>query len=220
MRGFRIWIPVAVLSLGVVMVLARPQDSAAAKPSSSLPIGFVDVDEVAEKSVVGQAAQQKATQEKGRLQAALNREEEVAFLTAEEREELKRLEEKPDKNRSDADKARIAELQVASEKLFQELQTLQQKPMASEADKARIDELTKRVKAGQQQLATEQANAEQKLREILAGIMKELEDQIMKAVDDEAKSRNLAMVIRKEVRLVGGEDITGGVIGRLRNPKK
>jgi Skp family chaperone for outer membrane proteins len=213
MARYRVWLPALVVLLGTVFVVARPGVSAA-KPSADIPVGFVDLEDVTDKSVVGQKAKQDATKLKTDLEEGLMKKQQVILLTPEQQSELEDLQKK--NNTTDAQKARIAELRGAGEKLEKDLQELQQKQNPTEAEQAKIKELSSRWQSARQQLAKEHESAQKKLSESVGQIMTALQDRIMKAVEDEAKSRGLAMVVHKEARLFGGEDITSGVIGRLK----
>jgi Skp family chaperone for outer membrane proteins len=214
MARYRGWIPAVIVLLGTVLVLARPGSTAAGKPSAAIPVGYVDLEEVTERSVVGQNAKKDATKLKTELEDGLLKKQQVVLLTPEQQSELEELQKKS--QTTDAQKARIAELRGAGEKLEKELQDLQQKMNPSEAEQAKIKELSGRWQTARQQLAREHENAQKKLSESVGQIMTALQDRIMKAVEEEARTRGLAMVVHKEARLFGGEDITDGVIGRLK----
>jgi Skp family chaperone for outer membrane proteins len=172
------------------------------------------MEEVGEKSVVAQGAKKQMTELKTRLEDALVKRQQVALLTDEQRKELEKLLAKTPA--SDADKARIAELQAGTEKLEKELLELNQKPNPSEAESARIKDLTARMASARQQMTTEQAQAQKELNENMVKTMSTLQDRIFKAIEEVAKDRGLAMVVHKEARLFGGEDITDAVISKLK----
>jgi Skp family chaperone for outer membrane proteins len=218
MDRFRRFIPaLALLCLGAVVVLARPGSTASSKPSGgALPLGYVDIEEVAEKSIVGQKAKKDAEELRSKLQDELDRKQKLALLSPEQLADLKRLQSKPEKELTDAEKAKIADLQGATERLQKELQELQQKANPSEADSTRIQELTQRQRAAMTQLSGDVQKAEGELRENAQQIMRGLQDRIMKAVEEAAKAEGLAMVVHKEARLFGGVDITEAVINRLK----
>jgi Skp family chaperone for outer membrane proteins len=203
-----------ILCLGAVITLARPGNTAASKSTGALPVGFVDIEDVAEKSIVGQKAKKDAEEMRSKLQEELDRKQKLALLTPEQRKELEGLLAKSPT--SDADKAKIAELQGATDKMQKELQELQQKPSPTPAESARIKELTERQRSAVTQLSGEVQQAEGKLRENAQQIMRSLQERILKAVEETAKAEGLAIVVHKEARLFGGIDITEAVVGRLK----
>src|SRR5437870_2915189 len=140
MKRFRMLIPaLLVVSLGAVMSLARPAHTSAARPDASLPVGFVDMSEVADKSVVGQNTKKDAEALKAKFQDALEKKQKLAYLNTGERKELETLQAKT--TTTDAEKARIGELMGASEKMEKELLELSQKSNDYDADRKRIGEL-------------------------------------------------------------------------------
>jgi len=216
MIRYRVWLASLALLVGAVVVLARPGNTSASKSTSAISVGFVDMDEVMDKSAAGQAAKNQAKALRTQLESVLSKKQQMALLTAEQRAELNKLQGKPENQKSDADKARIAELTAAGDALEKDLLALQQKASPTDADRARIDDLTKRMLSARQQLEGDQQDAQKQLNEQGSKIMGDLQDKIYKAVEDVAKDRGLAMVVHKEARLFGGEDITDAVINRLK----
>jgi Skp family chaperone for outer membrane proteins len=204
-----------VLLVGGV-VLARPGSTAAGKSSAAIPVGFVDIDEVMDKSAAGQAAKKQAQVLRTQLESGLTKKQQMALLTAEQRAELEKLQAKPENQKSDADKAKIADLTAAGDALEKELLALQQKASPTDADRGRIEDLTKRMMSARQALENDQQDAQKQLNDQGAKIMGDLQEKIYKAVEDVAKDRGLAMVVHKEARLFGGEDITDAVINKLK----
>jgi Skp family chaperone for outer membrane proteins len=215
MHRFRNLIPALVIvTLGAVGILARPGSTASARPDAALPLGYVDMSEVADKSVVGQNTRKEAEALKAKFQDALEKKQKLAYLNANERKELETLLAKT--SASDAEKARIAELQGASEKMEKELIDLSQKTSPSEAERKRIQELTQRQQAAAEQFGNDRDSAQQELNEKAETLVRALNDRITKAVEEVARNRGLAMIVHKEARLFGGTDITEDVIGRLK----
>jgi Skp family chaperone for outer membrane proteins len=203
-----------ILSLGAAVTLARPGSTAPSRSSATLPVGFVDIDEVAEKSVVGQNAQNEAKALQKKLQDQLDKKQQVALLTPEQQSELEKLQAKT--QTSDAEKARIAELTGATAKLEKELMELQTKTTPTAEESNRIKELTSRKQSAIQRLSGDVEKAQIELRENGAQIMRSLQERIMKAVEETARAEGLAMVVHKEARLYGGVDITDAVVSRLK----
>jgi Skp family chaperone for outer membrane proteins len=216
MTRYRVCLAALVLLVGAVALLARPGSTAAGKTSAVLPVGFVDIDEVMDKSATGQAAKKQAQILRTQLEASLTKKQQIALLTAEQRTELEKLQAKAENQKSDTDKARIAELTAAGDALEKELLSLQQKASPTDAEKAKIEDLTKKMLSARQQLENDQQDAQKQLNDQGAKIMGDLQDKIYKAVEDVAKDRGLAIVVHKEARLFGGEDITDAVINKLK----
>jgi Skp family chaperone for outer membrane proteins len=216
MNRFRKLAPALVLvTLAAVVLSARPGSTASSKPSASgQALGFVDMEAVAANSVVGQTTRKNMEALKTRFQDELERKKQVAYLTADQRKELDALQAKTDK--SDADKARFAELQGLSAKMEQELLELSQKTNITEVDRKRIDELSKLAQAGRDQFEKDKEQAQNQLDEQAGVLVQQLTDRITKAVEEVAKKQDLAMVVHKEARIFGGLDITEAVVERLK----
>jgi Skp family chaperone for outer membrane proteins len=216
MNRFRQLVPaLVVMTLGAVIVLARPGSTASGR-GDALPVGYVDMPEVADKSVVGQETQKQAKTLQTRLQDELEKKQQIAYLTTEQRSELEKLEAKADKDKTDPDKARIAELKGTTAKMEQELLALQQKTNPSAADGDRIKELTKKRQEAIDRFENDKGTAQNELDQQAEALIKSLNDKITKAVEDVAQQKGLAMVVHKEARVFGGVDITDAVIGRLK----
>jgi len=121
MTRHRVWLAALVLLVGAVTILARPGNTAAGKSSAAIPVGFVDIDEVMDKSATGQAAKKQAQVLRTQLEASLTKKQQTALLTADQRAELDKLQSKAENQKSDADKAKIAELTAAGDALEKEL---------------------------------------------------------------------------------------------------
>jgi Skp family chaperone for outer membrane proteins len=215
MNRFRSLVPaLVVMTLIAIAALARPGNTANSRPSAALPVGYVDMDEVAAKSVVGQNTKKQATELKNKIQDDLEKKQQIAYLTAAQRDELEKLQAKT--STTDAEKARIAELQGTTAKIDKELLELSQKTSPTAAETARIKELTDQRAKGIEKFTSDRDAAQQELDNQALELVTGLQDKITKAVEDVARERGLAMVVHKEARIFGGEDITEAVIGRLK----
>jgi Skp family chaperone for outer membrane proteins len=169
---------------------------------------------VAAKSVVGQNAKKQAEALKTKIQDELEKKQQIAYLTAAQRDELEKLQAKT--STTDAEKARIAELTRATAKIDKELVDLSQKTNPTPAESARISELTQQRQKGIEKFTNDRDAAQQELDTQAMELVNGLQEKITKAVEDVARERGLAMVVHKEARIFGGEDITEAVIGRLK----
>jgi Skp family chaperone for outer membrane proteins len=202
----------AAVGLGVFLLTIRPADTAAR--AAAVPLGYVDIKLVFQQAPAAQAAVKQAEQLKAQLQSELALKQDTLVLTDAERTELNGLLAKPTPN--DKEKARIAELRGKTAKLDEELRNLRQKPTPTDADKARLQELTQLFRTAEDKLHTDmetlQGQLDQKGDELMSG----LQDKILKAVEEVAKDQGLAMVVDKQARLFGGDDITSQVVSKLK----
>jgi Skp family chaperone for outer membrane proteins len=202
----------AAIGLGIFFLTARPADTAAR--AAAVPLGYVDIKLVFQQAPVAQAAVKQAEQLKAQLQGELALKQDTLILTDVERTELNGLLAKP--TPSDKEKARLAELRGKTAKLDEELRNLRQKPTPTETEKARLQELTQLFSTAENKLRSDmdtlQGQLDQKGDELMSG----LQDKILKAVEEVAKDQGLAMVVDKQARLFGGDDITSQVVGKLK----
>jgi len=202
----------AAIGLGIFFLTVRPADTAARAAAVSL--GYVDIKLVFQQAPAAQAAVKQAEQLKAQLQSELALKQDTVILTDAERAEMNSLLAKP--TPSDKEKARIGELRGKTAKLGEELRNLQQKPTPTDTEKARLQELTQLFSTAENKLHSDmdtlQGQLDQKGDELMSG----LQDKILKAVEEVAKDQGLAMVVDKQARLFGGDDITSQVVGKLK----
>lgn len=202
----------AAIGLGIFFLTVRPADTAAR--AAAVPLGYVDIKLVFQQAPAAQAAVKQAEQLKAQLQSELALKQDTLILTDVERTEMNSLLAKP--TPSDKEKARIGELRGKTAKLDEELRGLRQKPTPTETEKARLQELTQLFSTAENKLRTDmetlQGQLDQKGDELMSG----LQDKILKAVEEVAKDQGLAMVVDKQARLFGGDDITSQVVGKLK----
>jgi outer membrane protein len=139
------------------------------------------------------------------------------LLSAEELNELFLLLGKP--NQTDKDKERIKELQDQEKALDAELKDLQAKKEPNNQEKARQKELQDRQASADDavQKLLEQAKAQ--FDEKNKALTQEVRNDILKAIEDVSKQKNLTMVLDKNALLYGGVDITQLVIDKLNGKK-
>jgi Skp family chaperone for outer membrane proteins len=202
----------AAIGLGIFFLTVRPADTAAR--AAAVPLGYVDIKLVFQQAPAAQAAVKQAEQLKAQLQSELALKQDTVILTDAERAEMNSLLAKP--TPSDKEKARIGELRGKTAKLGEELRNLQQKPTPTDTEKARLQELTQLFSTAENKLHSDmdtlQGQLDQKGDELMSG----LQDKILKAVEEVAKDQGLAMVVDKQARLFGGDDITSQVVGKLK----
>jgi len=202
----------AAIGLGVFFLTARPADTAARAAAG--PLGYVDIQLVFQQSPVAQEVKKQGEQLKAQLDNQLAIEKDTLGLTEAERTELNTLLAKA--SPSDQEKARLAELRGKTAKLDEELRNLRQKPIPTDTEKARLQELTQLFSTAETKLGTDretlQGQLDQKVDELMSG----LRDKILKAVEEVGKDQGLAMVVDKQARLFGGDDITSQVVNKLK----
>jgi Skp family chaperone for outer membrane proteins len=200
----------AIAGCGAALFLA----SAAAPKSTGVAVGYVDLKSIFTDAPVAQAAVKRAEELKGQLQGELALMQDTVALSEEEQKELRTLLGK--QNATDKEKARIAELRGKTGKLDEELVQLQQKPTPTEAEKARMQELTQLFSRARTKLRQEMDARQTRLDQEGDKLMHSLQEKILKAVEDVAREQGLSMVVDKQARLFGGEDITRAVVGKLK----
>lgn len=140
------------------------------------------------------------------------------LLTADEFNQLADLTAKADK--TDADNARITELQNASKTKDQELQALEQKKDANDTDKARLQTLRDLYIASDQELKDSAAKYSEDIEKANIDLSNEVKADINKAVEAVAKEKGLSIVFNKTAGdailiVYSSVDITDEVTKRL-----
>jgi Skp family chaperone for outer membrane proteins len=202
----------AAIGLGIFFLTVRPADTAAR--AAAVPLGYVDIKLVFQQAPAAQAAVKQAEQLKAQLQSELALKQDTVILTDAERAEMNSLLAKP--TPSDKEKARIGELRGKTAKLGEELRNLQQKPTPTDTEKARLQELTQLFSTAENKLHSDMDTLQGQLDQKGDELMSSLQDKILKAVEEVAKDQGLAMVVDKQARLFGGDDITSQVVGKLK----
>jgi Skp family chaperone for outer membrane proteins len=215
----RFWMPaLGVVALSAAILATRPAITAPAKGQgdTTISVGYVDVQKVLQDSPAAVNARNEAEALKTRLQEKLAQRQEFIFLTNTELQELGTLQDKPQPQTTDKEKARIAELQKKSQSAEGELRGLQQKGSPSDTEKARMQELTTLRTQNMNRLQMAQQQAQEELDKKAGDLMDGLQNRILKAVEEVATDEKLPMVVDKQARLYGGRDITESVINKLK----
>jgi Skp family chaperone for outer membrane proteins len=212
----RYWLPTlgAVVLAGGILA-GRPGTTAPAKGpgDTEISMGYVDVQKVLVDSPAAVNARKEAEGLKTHLQEQLALQGDLLFLTDAEQTELKGLQDKP--QNSDKEKQRIAELQKKSHDAEAELLSLQQKSTPTDAEKSRMAELLNLRSRNTTQLQQSQAKAQEALDKQAGALMDQLQERILKVVEQVATQEKLSMVVDKQARLYGGRDITSLVVEKL-----
>jgi Skp family chaperone for outer membrane proteins len=213
------WLPalgVVVLAGGILV--GRPGTTAPAKGvgDTEISVGYVDVQKVLLDSPAAVEARKHAEDLKTQLQGQLALQGDLLFLSDAEQTELNGLEEKPQTSLSDKEKQRIAQLQKQSHDAEAELLALQQKSQPTDTEKSRMSDLSNMRSRNTTRLQKAQQSAQEDLDKQAGALMDQLQERILKVVEQVATQEKLAMVVDKQARLYGGRDITGLVVDKLK----
>lgn len=193
---------------------AGKNNAPAAAESSS--IGFVDLNQISEeikKTASWQKMVQKATETRTKYSTELDDMVQRRHLTEAELKELAELQAKP--KPTDAEKEKVTKLLRKSDDMDKEFNDLANTTPLTPQQTTRMQELSElRNKAGQK-LQTARGEREEKLQEMEAEMLGELQTKILKVVSDAAKSQNLEIIVDKQALLYGGKDITSVVITKM-----
>jgi Skp family chaperone for outer membrane proteins len=215
----RYWLPTlgAVVLAGGILA-SRPGTTAPAKGvgDTEISMGYVDVQKVLVDSPAAVEARKNAEDLKTHLQEQLALEGDLLFLSDAEMTELQGLEDKPQASLSDKEKQRIAQLQKQSHDAEAELLALQQKSQPTDTEKSRMSDLSNMRSRNTTRLQKEQQSAQVKLDNQAGALMDQLQERILKVVEQVATQEKLAMVVDKQARLYGGRDITELVVDKLK----
>lgn len=213
----RFWAPaLGLIALSGAILVTRPASTAPARGAgdTSVTIGYVDVQKVLQDSPIAVNARKEAESLRTRLQDQLAQQGDLLYLSEAELTELKTLQDKPQP--TDKEKERIAALQKKSQQADADLRQLQQKSSPSDAEKNRMSELINLRTRNATRLQQAQQGAQEELDKRASDLMDQLQNRILKAVEDVAGSEKLSMVVDKQARLYGGRDITEEVLNRLK----
>jgi Skp family chaperone for outer membrane proteins len=149
------------------------------------------------------------------FQARLSRRDNMPLLTDAEQDQLDKLYEKD--TPTDADKAKIKEIEDKAKNASDEIQKLSQKKDTelTDAEKKKLQDTGQKIKEAQQKFAT--------LKEDLSGQFDRFgttqQDDLMKsiraAIAKVAEQKGLSIVFSNEVALYAGTDITPQVVAEL-----
>lgn len=213
-------IAVTVITLSALSIFGSFSFAADAKATQGA-FGCVDMEAVFNSSQKKKDNEVKFQAFVAQKQQMVDLRQKNKLLTADEYTQLATL--STQATTTDAEKAKIAELQNTSKTRDQEYQTLQQKKDATDPEKTRLTELQNQVAQSDQALkddATKYSDDIEKMRDSLS---QEVKADINKTVEAVAKDKGLAVVFNKtsgDVVLVvyASVDITNDVIQRM--PKK
>jgi Skp family chaperone for outer membrane proteins len=206
-------LPVVGLALTLLCSGFAAVNVSAAAAQSAPTFGSVDLQKVVAGSTRKAQLDQQITDLKEKLEAQFKQQVASPMLSAANQQELGTLLSKTAP--TDADKARVTELQAMSQKDSDELTSLQQVKAPTADQTARLGTLTKEQQDGQQVLqgVADSYNAQvQATNDKLAA---QLQDTVRQAVAAVAQQKGLSVVFDSGVAYYTANDITDEVAKRL-----
>jgi Skp family chaperone for outer membrane proteins len=206
-------LPIIGLALTLLCTSFTAINASAAAAQSSPTFGSVDVQKVLAGATKKAALDQQLTDLSNKLEAQFKQQVASPMLSAANQQELGTLLSKS--NPTDADKARITELQAMSQKDADELASLQQVKSPTDAQTARLGVLTKEQQDSQEIF---QNIADGYKAQVQAASDKnnlQLSDALKQAIAAVAQQKGLAVVFDSNVALYTSNDITEDVTKRF-----
>lgn len=204
-----LWLAFAFCFTGLSASTSR----AASAQSSAGAFGSVDVQKVLAGFTKKAALDQQITDLNTKLDAEFKQQVNSPMLSATQEQELGTLLAKDAP--TDADKARITELEAISQKDADELTSLQQVKDPTDDQKSRLAVLTKEQQDGQ---AVLQSTADAYRAQVQAEndkLSAQLSDMVKTAISAVAQQKGLAVVFDSQVAIYTANDITDAVTKQL-----
>jgi Skp family chaperone for outer membrane proteins len=209
-----VWRNVIVLSCvftGLAFALsANGQDKKA-----GTGFAIVDVGKLSEgyKARADFESQLRAMQAK--LQARLDRRDNMPFLTEEEQLKLDELNEKA--TRTEAENKQMKDLETKNRTVSEEILALRQKPdnMLNDADKAKLAAADKNFREAQGRFTAMRDNLSTQINQFGKSQSEDLMKKVKVSVSKVAEQKGIALVFNSEVALYAGTDITDAVLSEL-----
>jgi Skp family chaperone for outer membrane proteins len=153
--------------------------------------------------------------------ARLSRRQDMPYLTEDEQKTLDTLMEKAAGTQSDADKAKIKELQDKGQKANAEIQAIRQKKEAdlTDADKQRLKQAGEMEDSARRILVTLNEDLKNQMDQMTASKRTELLTKVRAAIKTIAEQKGIAIVFDSGVAPYAGTDITQPVITELNKGK-
>jgi outer membrane protein len=203
--------------IGILAALTALSFAPVLAAESSVSLGYVDVTTVFDQYT--KTAKVKADLESygKQLEQKLQIMDANRMLDENDLNMLVTLATKP--NPTDKDKEQIKVLQDKEKALDAELKTLQSKAEPTDQEKARQKELMDRAYKSGENLKKMSQSADTEFNAKKEGVLTEIRNDILKAVEDVAKQKNIGVVIDKIAVFYGGVDLTQPVIDKLNGKK-
>lgn len=179
-------------------------------------LGYVDLAKVTDaikQTATWQTMTQKFDAKKNGFQQELEALNKTRYLTEPERQQLASLKAKP--KASPSETADITKLEARSEALDREAQTLAAIEKPTPEQQKRITELAEMRKTALNKLQEEGDKRTEELKKLETELLEGMQSQVLKYVEQAAKSKGLTMVVDRQVILFGGDDLTTDVLKKL-----
>ena len=216
MHRWNIAAGIAALVTAGVLGSALPGMAQKDKKKIDTTVGFVDLGRVTDqikKTPTWQVMTTKFEDERKKYQQEIADLTKIRYLSDVERKELETLNAK--QKPSEAEKARIGDLQNRSEAMDKEFQQLAGVEKPTPEQDARIKALAKMRENAISSLQEETEKRSQQLREMEGQVLEEMQGKILKIVEQVSESKNLTLVVDRQAVLYGGQDLTEDVLKKL-----
>lgn len=213
MRITRIAVVIAVVAVAIITVIGQVS-------AAETAFGTVEPGKIWQSHSKVQQARQELAKLNNLLENRLSLRDRNKLLTEQEITELQNLKEKA--KPTDAEKARIKELEDIAKQRDVQLLDLVGKKEPSEAESGTLAELQARSAKADQTLGELIREYDKQLKDKEAELTKSmpnLDQEILDAVKAVAEAKKLSVVISQQAVLFGGIDITEDVITQM-NKKK
>lgn len=149
------------------------------------------------------------------FQARLSRRDNMPLLSEDEQAQLDKLYEKDPQ--TDADKAKIKEIEDKAKAASDEIQKLSQKKDTelTDAEKKKLQDTGAKIKEAQQKFATLKDDLSQQFDRFGTSQQDDLMKNIKSAIAKVAEQKGLSIVFSSDVALYAGTDITPQVVSEL-----
>jgi Skp family chaperone for outer membrane proteins len=201
--------------LALAATLAGPA-LAAPKPLDASGVAYVDLAKVLaeyRKTTAFTKYQQKLRDQARDLREGMRLRAQLRYCTDAERNEVMAIKAKP--KPTPAEQARMDALIKKADGIDNEMATLSQKTSPSAADTQRMQEISRMRTEAARGLAEAEGEMRDQLRKSEAGLMGEVESELLELVSKIAKDQKLNLIYERRAVLFGGTDLTTEVVKRL-----
>lgn len=210
--------------IGAMTVLAAtcfglstlPGHAFAPKSDAISGLGYVDLAKVTDaikQTSSWQTMTQKFDAKKNTFQQEIEGLTKTRYLSDAERQQLANLKAKPKPTAGET--ADLLKLEGRSDELDREAQTLASVEKPTQEQQNRIKQLADMRKTAVAKLQDEQEKRTEELKKLETELLEGMQNQVLKYVEQVAKTKSLTMVVDRQVILYGGDDLTPDVLKKL-----
>lgn len=197
------------LSVGLMGPAAAQKDAATGPAWVDLPRVLTEYKKTPAYAKHGQKLREMARQAQSEMQMLAQ----LRYCSDQERAEALALKNK--KTLSAAEQARLDTLLKKADQVDNEASGLAQKQKPTDADTKRLADISKMRTDAAKNLAKEEADRRDKLRNLEMELTEAIENELLELVQKVAKDRKLEVIYERRAVLVGGVDLTDQVIKKL-----